>query len=157
MVTDDDDIERLKVTKIVRREGGKVGLEVYGKRVEQAEQVSEAFGGGVADRELGPLDKGTLHADVVGTLKSIFDPEIPVNVYDLGLIYGIAIDDAANVEIEMTLTAPGCPVAGMIVREVASKVGDLPGVRTSHVKLTWDPPWTKDRMSEEAMLELGLL
>jgi FeS assembly SUF system protein len=155
-MSDKDDIEALKVTKIVRREGGKIGLEVYGRKVE-SEPIGEAFGGGVADREIEPVAKDVLTERIVDALKSIFDPEIPVNVYDLGLIYGIHIDDASNAEIEMTLTAPGCPVAGMIVQEVARKVGDVDGVRTSHVKLTWDPPWTKARMSEEAMLELGLL
>lgn len=156
MSANDDDIEALKVTKIVRRDGGKIGLEVYGRKV-VSEPISEAYGGGVADAEIPHATKEELHGRVVDALKSIFDPEIPVNVYDLGLIYGISIDEASNVEIEMTLTAPGCPVAGMIVQEVARKVGDTTGVRTSHVKLTWDPPWTKDRMSEEAMLELGLL
>lgn len=156
-MANEDDIEHLKRTKIVHRENGRIGLEVYGRRVDAPEPISEAYGGGQADRVLGAVDREALNAAIIDALKQIFDPEIPLNIYDLGLIYGVGIDDDANVEIEMTLTAPGCPVAGMIVEEVASKIGDLPGVRTSHVKLTWDPPWSKDRMSEEALLELGLL
>jgi FeS assembly SUF system protein len=150
-----DDIEDLKVNKIVRREEGRVGLGVYGQPA-PAELVKEASSGsGVAPLE--PVDREVLRARIVDVLKSIYDPEIPVNIYDLGLIYGFEIADDASVEIEMTLTAPGCPVAGMIVQEVAQKTGAIEGVRASHVRLTWDPPWTRERMSEEAMLELGLM
>jgi FeS assembly SUF system protein len=150
-----DDIEHLKVHKIVERDvEGRVGLTVYGQPARR-EMVTEAFGGGEAAGS--EVDHETLRTRIVDALKTIYDPEIPVNVYDLGLIYGFTIDDAANVELTMTLTAPGCPVAGMIVNEVAKRVGEVEGVRTSHVKLTWDPPWTKERMSEEALLELGLL
>ena len=154
-----DDIERYKVhkiaTEVVRHEQGRVALGVVGQ-TPPAEQISDARGGH-GEAPTGPLDKVALEERVIEALKTVHDPEIPLNIYDLGLIYGVSIDDEANVEIEMTLTAPGCPVAGMIVREVASVVGDLDGVRESHVKLTWSPPWTKDRMSDEAMLELGLL
>lgn len=150
-----DDIEDLKVTKIVRREEGRVGLGVFGQ-VEPPAPVKEAFGGS-GDAPSATVDRDALHERIVETLKSIYDPEIPVNIYDLGLIYGFEIADDGTVDIEMTLTAPGCPVAGMIVEEVAQKTGALEGVRSSHVRLTWDPPWTRDRMSDEAMLELGLL
>lgn len=150
-----DDIEHLKVNKIVRREGDRVGLEVYG-RVAPAPPITEAVGGS-GEEPAAPVDREALREQIVVTLKSIFDPEIPVNIYDLGLIYGFEVAEDGSVEIEMTLTAPGCPVAGMIVEEVAQKTGAIEGVRASRVKLTWDPPWTQDRMSEEAMLELGLL
>lgn len=150
-----DDIEDLKVTKIVRREEGRVGLGVFGQ-VAPAETVKEAFGGS-GEAPSTPVDREALRERIVETLKSIYDPEIPVNIYDLGLIYGFEVADDGAVEIEMTLTAPGCPVAGMIVQEVAQKTGEIEGVRSSYVRLTWDPPWTRDRMSEEAMLELGLL
>ncbi|MGE0791778.1 MAG: iron-sulfur cluster assembly protein, partial [Sandaracinaceae bacterium] len=144
----------LKVNKITRTQGGKVGLSVYGQPEAYA-GPTEAFGGdGVAPE---PVEEAELRERIVLALKEICDPEIPVNIYDLGLIYGFTIDDEANVEIEMTLTAPACPVAGMLVTQVAREVGNVRGVRTSHVKLTWDPPWTKARMSEEALLELGLL
>jgi FeS assembly SUF system protein len=150
-----DDIEDLKVNKIVRRDDGRVSLGVYGQ-VDASEEVREAFGGS-GDAPTGPVDREMLRERIVETLKGIHDPEIPVNVYDLGLIYGFEIADDASVEIEMTLTAPACPVAGMIVREVAQKTGAIEGVSRSHVKLTWDPPWTRERMTDEALLELGLL
>ncbi len=150
-----DDIEHLKVNKIIRKDGDRVALGVFGQ-AEPAEVVKEAFGGG--DKAIdGPVDREVIREQIVETLKSIFDPEIPLNIYDLGLIYGFEVAEDGTVEIEMTLTAPGCPVAGMIVQEVAEKTGAIEGVRSSHVKLTWDPPWTKDRMSDEALLELGLL
>lgn len=154
-----DDIEHLKVHKIhapdevVRREGARVSLGVIGQ-VQNPVGVTEARGG---PGEAAPVDEDVLRARIVETLQGIHDPEIPLNIYDLGLIYGFTIDAAQNVEIRMTLTAPGCPVAGMLVEQVAQKVGAIPGVRTSRVELTWDPPWSKARMSEEAMLALGLL
>jgi FeS assembly SUF system protein len=89
-------------------------------------------------------------------LQTVYDPEIPVNIHELGLIYGIEIDEGGNVEIRMTLTAPGCPVAGAIVQEVEFKVGQVPGVATCRVDLVWEPPWTMDRMSEAARLQLGM-
>ena len=149
------DIEHLKINKIVRQVGGKIGLGVYGQ-AEPSEQPTEAYGGG-GDVPLEEVPDEVLRERIVEALKQIFDPEIPLNIYDLGLIYGFDIDADKNVEIQMTLTAPGCPVAGMLVSQVAREVGNVRGVKTSHVELTWDPPWTKDRMSEEAMLELGLL
>ena len=94
---------------------------------------------------------------VLSVLKTIYDPEIPVNVYDLGLIYSVEIDDDNNVEIEMTLTAPNCPVADSILAEVKDKVNFIQGVKTANVKLVFDPPWDKDMMSEEAKLELGFM
>jgi FeS assembly SUF system protein len=148
-----DDIESLKRLKIEPRRD-RVHLPQIG--APQADPIDEAYGG-TGRRPDGPIDKEALRTAIVDALKLVFDPEIPVNVYDLGLIYGFEIDDDANVAIEMTLTAPACPVAGMLVNEVAKRVGDVPGVNTSRVKLTWDPPWTKDRMSEDALLELGLL
>lgn len=113
--------------------------------------------GGSGIEPTGELDKSAMKTFVVATLKCIYDPEIPLNIYDLGLIYDIEVSDEAVVDVTMTLTAPGCPVADSLVREVADRVGQVPGVKHSHVQLTWDPPWSKDRMSEEAMLELGLL
>ena len=94
---------------------------------------------------------------VEGVLRTIFDPEIPVNIYDLGLIYDVKVDETDAVFVKMTLTAPGCPVAGSLPGEVAAKIENIPEVRTAEVQLVWDPPWTKDRMSEGAMLDLGFL
>jgi FeS assembly SUF system protein len=97
-----------------------------------------------------------LTADIVGALKSVYDPEIPADIYELGLIYKIDIDDDRNVAIEMTLTAPGCPVAGDMPIWVENAVNAVPGVNMTTVTLTFDPPWDKDRMSDEAKLILGM-
>jgi FeS assembly SUF system protein len=95
---------------------------------------------------------------VIDALRLVVDPEIPVNVYDLGLIYDIHVSPADNrVRVKMTLTAPGCPVAGSIVAEVEHRIENIAEVPSATVELVWDPPWTKDRMSEAALLELGLL
>jgi len=98
-----------------------------------------------------------LEANIVQTLRLIYDPEIPVNVYDLGLIYDINIEDDNNVEIIMTLTAPNCPVADDILMEVQEKVGAVTDVSGAAVKLVFDPPWDQSMMTEEAKLELGML
>ena len=97
-----------------------------------------------------------LKEDVIEMLKSIYDPEIPVNIYELGLIYDIKISDSGNVSIDMTLTAPGCPVAQTFPGEVEEKVNTVTGVKKTHVELVWEPPWTKDQMSEAAQLQLGM-
>ena len=94
---------------------------------------------------------------VVDALKTVYDPEIPVNIYDLGLIYNISINDECVVTIDMTLTAPGCPVAQTFPGVVENAVKAVEGVKDSIVELVWDPPWDQDMMSEEAKLELGLL
>jgi FeS assembly SUF system protein len=95
---------------------------------------------------------------VIEAIRTIFDPEIPVNIYDLGLIYDIDVDAETNaVYVQMTLTAPGCPVAGTLPGDVQRKIESVPGVPQAVVELVWDPPWGKERMSEAALLELGLL
>jgi FeS assembly SUF system protein len=99
----------------------------------------------------------TLRDKIETELRTVYDPEIPVNIYELGLVYEIKILDQGNVKITMTLTAPACPVAGDIVNEVKEKVEALPDVMDCHVNLTFDPPWNKEMMSEEAKLELGFL
>ncbi|MCG8410195.1 MAG: iron-sulfur cluster assembly protein [Bacteroidales bacterium] len=106
---------------------------------------------------MNPEERMQLEAEIVKTLKLIFDPEIPVNIYDLGLIYAIDIDDDKNVEIKMTLTAPNCPMADQLLDEVFRKTNMIEGVKKSKVNLVFDPPWDKSLMSEEAMLDLGLL
>ena len=98
-----------------------------------------------------------LEEKIVKMLKMVFDPEIPVNVYDLGLIYGVDIDDKNNVTITMTLTAPGCPVADFILEDVKMKVESIQEVENVEVRLVFEPEWHKDLMSEEAKLELGFL
>jgi len=99
--------------------------------------------------ELGPA--------IVEALKSVYDPEIPVNIYDLGLIYGFEVDNNYFVDVSMTLTAPGCPVAETFPGIVENAVKGVPGVSDAKVEITFDPPWTIDNMSEEAKLELGML
>jgi FeS assembly SUF system protein len=94
---------------------------------------------------------------IVEKLKTIFDPEIPVNIYDLGLIYKIDVDDNNEVEVLMTLTAPNCPVAPQLVSDVTENVKGIEGVNDCFVNLTFDPPWDQEMMSEEAKLELGFL
>ena len=100
---------------------------------------------------------GELYEAVIAALKDIYDPEIPVNIYDLGLIYGVDIQDEAHVLVTMTLTTPHCPVAESMPGEVELRVMSVPGVATAEVKLVWDPPWDPQKMSDEARLELGML
>lgn len=95
--------------------------------------------------------------DIVATLKNIFDPEMPVNIYDLGLIYEIEVSPRGVADIRMTLTAPTCPVADQLLEDVNREVGKVKGVTEVNVTLTFDPPWDKNMMSEEVLLELGLL
>jgi FeS assembly SUF system protein len=94
---------------------------------------------------------------VIEALRDIYDPEIPVNIYDLGLVYELAVDDNGAVMINMTLTAPGCPVAQTFPGTVEQAVRSVPGVNDVRVDLVWDPPWSRDMMSEAARLELGLI
>ena len=92
--------------------------------------------------------------DIVSALKTVYDPEIPVDIYELGLIYRIDIDDDRNIAVDMTLTAPGCPVAGDMPGWVENAIGTVPGIADVKVKLVFDPPWTPDRMSDEARIML---
>lgn len=103
------------------------------------------------------LDKKELEKKIVEALKTVYDPEIPVDIYELGLIYEINIDDEANVEVEMTLTSPSCPSAEELPGEAEAKIKAVDGVKDVKIKLTFDPPWDKDMMSEEAKLELGFM
>ncbi len=93
---------------------------------------------------------------VIEALRTVYDPEIPVNIYELGLVYDIDIDQTNRVMINMTLTSPGCPVAGSLIPEVEQKVLAVPGVKDVFVELVWDPPWDPDRMSDAAKLQLGM-
>ncbi len=103
------------------------------------------------------IDKEKIEADIIAVLQTVHDPEIPVNIWELGLVYEISIGDDGYVNIKMTLTAPGCPVAGDIIMEVDNKVRQVENVSDVNVMLTFDPPWNRDMMSEEAKLELGFL
>jgi FeS assembly SUF system protein len=114
----------------------------------------------VVDRALDPNrtpQQKAIVEKVIDAARTVFDPEIPVNIYELGLIYDIAVDENTAVHVKMTLTAPGCPVAGTLPVEVEKRIAAIPEVSAATVELVWDPPWSKDRMSEVAMLELGLM
>jgi FeS assembly SUF system protein len=97
-----------------------------------------------------------LKGKIVEVLKTVYDPEIPVDIYELGLVYKIDVDADANVRIEMTLTSPGCPVAGTLPIEVEQKTRGVDGVNDVKVEIVWDPPWTPERMSEAAKLQLNM-
>lgn len=98
-----------------------------------------------------------LQDKIVDMLRTVYDPEIPVNIYDLGMIYDVDIDDDNNVTIEMTFTSPSCPAADFILMDVNMKVGSIPEVKSVDINLTFEPEWNKSMMTEEALLELGML
>ena len=108
----------------------------------------------MSDNKINPQDLGE---KIVRELKSIFDPEIPVDIYELGLIYDVLVNEDYEVKILMTLTSPNCPVAESLPQEVEEKIRSIDEVKTAEDEITFDPPWTKDLMSEEAKLELGFL
>lgn len=103
------------------------------------------------------VEPAQVEANVIAALRTIYDPEIPVNIYDLGLVYGLDIDNSGRVDIRMTLTAPACPVAETFPGTVEQRLYEVPGVTEVRVELVWEPPWNPDRLSEDAKLSLGLL
>jgi FeS assembly SUF system protein len=103
------------------------------------------------------IDKGYLEQKIIAALETVYDPEIPVNIYELGMIYNIKIDENANAEIVMTLTSPSCPVAESLPGEVRQKIKSVEGLNEVKIELVWEPPWNKDMMSEEAKLNLGFI
>jgi FeS assembly SUF system protein len=147
-------------------------------RVEEVEEVAQAKRARVEDAVEAPVRQrdyldgflkqqpqgdaahepgGALYEAVVDALKEIYDPEIPVNIYDLGLIYNVEVTDGGHAVVTMTLTTPHCPVAESMPGEVELRVGSVPGVAIADVNLVWDPPWDPAKMSDEARLELGML
>lgn len=110
-----------------------------------------------ADAAGGGKDTSLLRENVITALRTIYDPEIPVNIYDLGLIYTLDIDAAGKIDIRMTLTAPACPVAGTFPGEVEQRLYEVQGVSEVRVELVWDPPWSLDLLTDEVKLQLGLL
>ena len=127
---------------------------------EKLERKRDYLEGFLAEKpaDLSPGEPGgNLYDGVIAALKEIFDPEIPVNIYDLGLIYGVDVADDGGVIVTMTLTTPHCPVAESMPGEVEMRVCAVPGVRDCEVNLVWDPPWDMAKMSDEARLELGML
>jgi FeS assembly SUF system protein len=103
------------------------------------------------------MDKEFLEKEIIQRLKTCYDPEIPVDIYELGLVYEIKIDEEGNVYLKITLTSPMCPVAGSLPGEVREKVKSIDGVKDVYVDLVWNPPWDKDMMSDYAKVELGFL
>jgi FeS assembly SUF system protein len=112
---------------------------------------------GLLKKKQTDLNIDELRAAIILALKNVFDPEIPVNIYDLGLVYQVDIDQEANVIVKMTLTTPGCPVAQTFPGTVEQEVRQVEGVNNVNVELVWEPPWTQDLMTEGAKLQLGLL
>jgi len=102
-------------------------------------------------------ERQQIEARLAGVLKSIYDPEIPVNIYDLGLIYKLEVDDEHTAHIIMTLTAPNCPMADQLIEEVQSGITNIPGIKKVDLKLTFNPPWDRSMLSDEAKLELGFM
>lgn len=107
--------------------------------------------------ETTPLNTGGIEAQVIDTLRTCFDPEIPVNIYELGLIYDVRVDPSGAVAVQMSLTSPNCPAAEQLPLEVETKVRAVPGVTAAKVEVVWDPPWEPSRMSDAARLQLGLM
>lgn len=113
--------------------------------------------GGAATPESKGVDTAALREKVLAAMRTCYDPEIPVNIYDLGLIYDTRVEPTGEVFVKMTLTAPGCPAAGTLPGEVEDKIRVLPLVKDVKVEVIWDPPWDKSKMSEAALLQLGLI
>ena len=129
-------------------------------RVEDAPRERDYLAGFLAQKPQGDAPGepgGALYEGVIDALKEIFDPEIPVNIYDLGLIYGVEVTEGGHAVVTMTLTTPHCPVAESMPGEVELRVSAVPGIATADVNLVWDPPWDPQKMSDDAKLELGML
>ena len=127
---------------------------------ETFERKRDYLAGFLAEKPVEPASHGPggdVQAAIVETLKTIYDPEIPVDIYELGLIYDVAVSEDGDAVVTMTLTTPHCPVAESMPGEVELRVLSVPGVRDAEVKLVWDPPWDPSKMSDEARLELGML
>ena len=152
-----EEVEAAPTPPRARVEDVPVPSESAGEKMERKRDYLEGFLSqqptGIAPNEPG----GETYEAVIGALKEIYDPEIPVNIYELGLIYGVDISDEGAVAINMTLTTPNCPVAESMPGEVELRVASVPGIRDCEVTLVWDPAWDPAKMSDEARLELGML
>ena len=151
-----EEVESVTAPPKARVEDLETAPETLGEKLERKRDYLEGF----LAAKPAPVDPhsagGDLYEAVVNALKDIYDPEIPVNIYDLGLIYNVEIDEGHAI-VTMTLTTPHCPVAESMPAEVELRVGAVPGVGDAEVNLVWDPPWSPDNMSDEARLELGML
>ena len=135
----------------------KVRVETAAETLERKKDYLEGFLAQRPHEEPAGEPGGQLHEQVVEALKEIYDPEIPVNIYELGLIYGVDVTEEGHAVVTMTLTTPHCPVAESMPAEVEIRVSAVPGIATAEVNLVWDPPWDPAKMSDEARLELGML
>ena len=151
------EIEEVEGVEPPRRARVEEAVETPAEKLERKRDYLEGFlAEKPADAALGEPG-GEIYEGVVAALREIFDPEIPVNIYDLGLIYAVEVDDESDVTVTMTLTTPHCPVAETMPGEVELRAASVPGVRDAEVNLVWDPPWGPDKMTDEARLELGML
>ncbi len=151
------EIEEVEGVEPPRRARVEEAVETPAEKLERKRDYLEGF---LAEK---PADAapgepgGEIYEGVIAALREIFDPEIPVNIYDLGLIYGVDVSPEGSVMVSMTLTTPHCPVAESMPAEVELRVEAVPGVRDAEVNLVWDPPWDPHKMSDDAKLELGML
>ncbi len=145
-----------EVTEVIAPPRARVD-ETPGEKLERKRDYLDGFLNAAPQAAMPGAPGGDIYEAVIAALKDIFDPEIPVNIYDLGLIYGVDVDDSGGVVVAMTLTTPNCPVAESMPGEVELRVAAVPGVRDAEVNLVWDPPWDPAKMSDEARLELGML
>ena len=152
--------DRIKVEEVETVESpprARVGDADDGARPERTRDYLDGFLSQKPVETAGGQPGGAVYDAIIAALKEIFDPEIPVNIYDLGLIYGVEVSEYGHAAVTMTLTTPHCPVAESMPMEVELRVGAVPGVGAVDVNLVWDPPWDPMKMSDEARLELGML
>ena len=156
-MSDRIEIEEVRAVEQPPRARVQAAEETPGQTLERKRDYLEGF---LAQKPAGDAPGepgGALYEAVVEALKGIYDPEIPVNIYDLGLIYGVDVTEAGHAVVTMTLTTPHCPVAESMPGEVELRVSAVPGIATADVNLVWDPPWDPQKMSDDAKLELGML
>ncbi|RUN74991.1 SUF system Fe-S cluster assembly protein [Sphingomonas sp. TF3] len=156
-MSDRIEIEEVSAVEQPPRARVEAAEETPGQTLERKRDYLEGF---LAQKPAGDVagePGGALYEAVVAALKEIYDPEIPVNIYDLGLIYGVDVTEAGHAVVTMTLTTPHCPVAESMPMEVEMRVGAVPGIGSSEVNLVWDPAWDPAKMSDDAKLELGML
>ncbi len=149
----------MKISKLLRRKKQQAAVAVDPPAVAQppaAAPPSAAVQPQVAAQTPATRSAGEIEEAVIEVLRTVFDPEIPVNIYEMGLIYEIDVDAAGRVLVRMTLTSPGCPVAGSLMPEVERKIAAVPGVTDVYVELVWEPPWDPSRMTDAAKLQLGM-
>jgi FeS assembly SUF system protein len=150
-------IEVESVESVTPPKRARVAAENVTETFERKRDYLAGFLAGEKETDVAGGPGSDLQAEVVNALKSIYDPEIPVDIYELGLIYDVAVDEDGDAIVTMTLTTPHCPVAESLPQEVELRVLSVPGIRDAEVKLVWDPPWDPSKMSDEARLELGML